>query len=50
MNLIIDRNFPLKASVFPSVCVVAASYAGCNKVFVVLWFTLAFGFMGNYYP
>jgi len=38
------------ASVFPSICVVAASYAGCNKVFVVLWFTLAFGFMGNYYP
>ncbi|XP_055298962.1 putative inorganic phosphate cotransporter [Sitodiplosis mosellana] len=37
-------------SIFSSVCVVAAAYAGCNKVWVVVWFTLAFGFIGNYYP
>lgn len=27
----------------------AASYAGCDKFFVVLWFILAIGFMGCYY-
>lgn len=37
-------------SVFSSVCIIAAAYAGCNKLWVNIWFTLAFGFIGNYYP
>ena len=37
-------------SIFSSVCIIAAAYAGCNKLWVNIWFTLAFGFLGNYYP
>lgn len=29
---------------------VLASYAGCNRMLVVAWFTLAMGFMGTFYP
>lgn len=38
------------AAVFPAFLIVAASYAGCNKFLVVVWFTLAMGFMGTFYP
>lgn len=33
------------AAVFPAIFIVLASYAGCNKLLVVVWFTLAMGFM-----
>lgn len=38
------------AGIFPAASVVAASYAGCNKLLVVACFITAMGFMGNYYP
>lgn len=38
------------AAVFPAIFIVAASYAGCDKLLVVIWFTLAMGFMGTFYP
>lgn len=38
------------AAIFPALFVVAASYAGCDKLLVVLSFLLAMTFMGNYYP
>lgn len=38
------------AGIFPAIFIVAASYGGCDRVFVVISFTLAMGFMGNFYP
>ncbi|XP_055294957.1 sialin-like [Sitodiplosis mosellana] len=38
------------AAIFPAIFIVLASYAGCNKLLVVVWFTLAMGFMGTFYP
>lgn len=40
----------LLAGIFPALFVVAASYAGCNKLLVVVSFVLSMAFMGNYYP
>lgn len=37
-------------AVFPAVFILGASYAGYDKVIVVLLFTLAMGFLGNFYP
>jgi hypothetical protein len=38
------------ASVGPAIFIVAASYAGCNKITVVVLFTIAMGTMGAFYP
>lgn len=38
------------ASVGPSIFIVAASYAGCNRVLVIILFTIAMGTMGGFYP
>lgn len=38
------------AAVFPAIFIIAASYAGCDRIVVVAMFTLAMGFMGTYYP
>lgn len=38
------------ASVLPSIFIVAASYAGCNRITVVIFFTIAMGTMGGFYP
>lgn len=38
------------ATIFPATFVVLASYAGCNRLLVVVLFILAMGFIGNYYP
>lgn len=40
----------IAAAIFPAIFIVLASYAGCNKLLVVIWFTLAMGFMGTFYP
>lgn len=40
----------LTAAVIPAIMIVLASYAGCNRLLVVAWFTLAMGFMGTFYP
>lgn len=42
--------FTAIAAVIPAVMIVLASYAGCNRLLVVIWFTLAMGFMGTFYP
>lgn len=42
--------FYLLAAVFPGIFLVAASYAGCDKIMVVVLFTIAMGFMGTFYP
>lgn len=34
----------------PAIFIIAASYAGCDRVVVVAMFTLAMGFMGTFYP
>lgn len=39
-----------KASVGPSIFIVAASYAGCNRTIVIILFTIAMGTMGGFYP
>lgn len=38
------------AGIFPAIFVAIASYARCDRFFVVLCFILAYGFNGNYYP
>lgn len=38
------------AAIIPAIMIVLASYAGCNRLLVVVWFTLAMGFMGTFYP
>lgn len=38
------------AAIFPAIFMILASYAGCNRMLVVAWFTLAMGFMGTFYP
>lgn len=38
------------AAVVPAIMIVLASYAGCDRLLVVTWFTLAMGFMGTFYP
>lgn len=38
------------ASLLPSVLIVGASYAGCNRALVVILFTVAMATMGAYYP
>lgn len=45
-----NKSFFFKAAVIPAGFIVLASYAGCNRFLVVLWFTLAMGFMGTFYP
>lgn len=35
--------------ILPASFILAASYAGCNKLIVVIWFTLGMGFLGLYY-
>lgn len=42
--------FSVIAGIFPAIFVVVASYAGCDRLLVVLCFILAYGFNGNYYP
>ena len=37
------------AFTFPAIFIVAASYAGCDRMTVVVLFTVAMGFMGAYY-
>lgn len=37
------------ASAGPAIFIVVASYAGCDKVSAVAFFTVAMGFMGAYY-
>lgn len=34
------------ASVFPAIFLIAASYAGCNEILVVIFFMLSIGFTG----
>lgn len=43
-------SFLCEAAVIPAVFIVLASYAGCSRYLVVVWFTLAMGFMGTFYP
>lgn len=38
------------AAICPAIFIVAASYAGCDKIVVVALFTIAMGFMGTFYP
>lgn len=42
--------FILVASVGPGLGVIAASYAGCDKVAVATLFTIGMAFMGFFYP
>lgn len=40
----------IAAAVGPAFFIIGASYAGCDRVIVVVLFTLAMGFMGTFYP
>lgn len=42
--------FFITGAVPPAIFIIAASYAGLDKVAVVILFTLAVGFLGNFYP
>jgi MFS transporter, ACS family, solute carrier family 17 (sodium-dependent inorganic phosphate cotransporter), other len=44
------KLFTTIASLGPAIFIVVASYAGCNRTMVIVWFTLAMGFMGTFYP
>lgn len=46
----IRKIFTTVASVGPAAGVVAASYAGCDQVVVVMLFTIGMAFMGFFYP
>lgn len=51
LNLTNARKFfTAIAAVFPAIFIIAASYAGCDRVTVVIMFTFAMGFMGAFYP
>ncbi|XP_031636923.1 sialin-like [Contarinia nasturtii] len=43
------KMFTFASGVIPAIFIVAASYAGCNRLLVVFWFVLAIGFFGCYY-
>lgn len=45
-----NSQFFHAAAIGPAIFIVAASYAGCDKILVVALFTLAMGFMGTFYP
>lgn len=47
---LIHFSFPFAAAVVPAIFIVLASYAECNRMLVVAYFTLAMGFMGTFYP
>lgn len=38
------------AAVGPGIFMVAASYAGCDRIVVVVLFTISMGIMGTFYP
>lgn len=42
--------YSFSAEIFPDIFVIAASYAECDKISVVIWFILAMGVMDTYYP
>lgn len=44
------KMFTTIAAIGPAIFIVLASYAGCNRLLVVLHFTIAMGLMGTYYP
>lgn len=44
------KLFTTIASVFPAIFIVGASYAGCDRTWVVILFVLAMGTMGTFYP
>ncbi|XP_035775354.1 putative inorganic phosphate cotransporter isoform X1 [Anopheles albimanus] len=44
------KLFTTIASIGPACFIVGASYAGCEKVIVVMLFTFAMGLMGTFYP
>lgn len=44
------KSFTAIAAVGPAIFIVGASYAGCNRVVVILLFTIAMGIMGTFYP
>ncbi|CAO1319250.1 unnamed protein product [Diamesa serratosioi] len=44
------KLFTTIASVGPAIFIVAASYAGCDRLVVVTLFTIAMGIMGTFYP
>lgn len=46
----VRKLFTTIASLFPSIFLVAASYAGCRRTDVIIYFTLAMGLMGAVYP
>nr|XP_022911240.1 putative inorganic phosphate cotransporter isoform X2 [Onthophagus taurus] len=43
------KFFTSIASIGPGIFIIGASYAGCDRVTVVLLFTIAMGFMGTFY-
>ncbi|XP_055326564.1 putative inorganic phosphate cotransporter [Sitodiplosis mosellana] len=44
------KIFTALGGVFPAIFLVGASYAGNDKVLIILLFTLTMGFLGNFYP
>lgn len=46
----VRKIFTTVASVGPAVFIIAASYAGCDRVIVVVFFTVGLGLMGPFYP
>lgn len=50
LNVILKLIWIFLAAVIPAIFIVLASYAGCDRFLVVVWFTLAMGFMGTFYP
>ncbi|XP_046627286.1 putative inorganic phosphate cotransporter isoform X1 [Neodiprion virginianus] len=46
----VRKLFTTTGSMGPAIFIIAASYAGCDRVLVVALFTIGMGFMGSYYP
>lgn len=42
--------FAFSASVGPGICMVLASYSGCDTTTVIVLFTASMGLMGAFYP
>lgn len=46
----VRKLFTTTGSMGPAIFIIAASYAGCDRVTVVILFAIGMGFMGTYYP
>lgn len=45
----LDFHFKISAATGPGICIIVASYSGCDTTLAVVWFIAAMTLMGAYY-